>query len=713
MASLRTKKLRKKSNDRELETESASSEAWKRAGQLVVLMFLVAVLSRLSYLGLRAFHHDESLDAWFSLQYLDGTFKGYDPVYHGPLRFYITAAFFWLFGQSDSIARLLPAVSGIAVVLLPWVWRRNLGIIGTPVTIALLLTSPTMLYFSRFGREDSFFLLLTFLTVIAFISFLTKPRSWHPVALLVLLVLSLAVKESVFLTVFIFGSFGIITIGQDFLLAPVGQPQGSVRKPRYKTLNREIRIEGIARRTITVRSRVSHNTNEGLVSEEIIRRWFFIAGIGLMAAAFLWIGTNPGQQENAPTVIKLGIYGATLACAALVCGFIAIRRGAHLPQLPALRAFSTPRLGGWILGIAVAAIVFVALFTQFFQQFDGPGAVTAPYGAIRNGLVSGFEYWLGEQATVRGDSRWQYYLVLLLAYEWVILGLALVGLVSVIRKPNFFGQVIAWWACGSLIVYSWAGERMPWLLVHILLPIVILAGLGGQSVWDRRKRRGATICFGLFLIFGFVYASTTSIYSSYFRGGEPQELFVQAGQATPEVVEWAEQLEILDRISVAHFGRHLEVKIDSDVYWPYGWYLRDFHSSSYAVIENGSFPFGSDVIFVPHWDRMTSNDDDGTYIEIPYEHRWWWVPEFDTGISASNQFGDFISAWADWIWNREPWDSGSDRCPASLSGSVYIRSEIYELGERYFEPPFPRRGEKPEYEKSCQKVSNFLVSNGY
>ena len=212
-----------------MENEASSSEAWKRAGQLVVLMFLVAVLSRLSYLGLRAFHHDESLDAWFSLQYLDGTFKGYDPVYHGPLRFYITAAFFWLFGQSDSIARLLPAVSGIAVVLLPWVWRRNLGIIGTPVTIALLLTSPTMLYFSRFGREDSFFLLLTFLTVIAFISFLTKPRSWHPVALLVLLVLSLAVKESVFLTVFIFGSFGIITIGQDFLLAPVGQPQGSAR----------------------------------------------------------------------------------------------------------------------------------------------------------------------------------------------------------------------------------------------------------------------------------------------------------------------------------------------------------------------------------------------------------------------------------------------------------------------------------------------------
>ena len=299
--------------------------------------------------------------------------------------------------------------------------------------------------------------------------------------------------------------------------------------------------------------------------------------------------------------------------------------------------------------MTVAAIVFTALFTQFFQQFDGPGVATAPYGAIRNGLVSGFEYWLGEQATVRGDSRWQYYLVLLLAYEWIALGLAFVGLISVLRKPNLFGQIIAWWACASLIVYSWAGERMPWLLVHLLLPIVILAGIGAQSIWDGIKSRRASVCFGVLLVLGFGYAIVTSVYSSYLRGGEPQELFVQAGQATPEVVEWADQLETLDRISLAHFGEHLEVKIDSDVYWPYGWYLRDFHSSSYAVIRKENFPSGTDIIFVPHWDRIDLGDEDGAYVEIPYEHRWWWVPEFDTGITNLSQFGDLIITWADWV----------------------------------------------------------------
>ncbi len=712
MASSRIKEPFRRNIDQEPDGADISQGAWKRVRHLVGLLFLLAVLSRLSYLGLRAFHHDESLDAWFSLQYLDGTYKGYDPVYHGPLRFYLTAAFFWLFGQSDSIARLLPAISGIAVVLLPWVWRRSLGIIGTPISVALLLTSPTMLYFSRFGREDSFFLALTFLTVITLISFLHSPRKWHPLALLSLLVLSLAVKESVFLTVFIFGSFGIVLIAQDLLTGTLHPTKGSlIGKPRYKELKREVRIEGVGRRTISVRSRVSENTNGQSIAKEVIRRGFFLLGVGLMIAVFLWVGTNPGEQEGSPTLIKLGLYGAALAFIALVCGFIAARRKSAFSQFPVFRALLIPRFGGWIIAVFLAAIVFVALFTQFFQQFDGPGVTTAPYGAIRNGLVSGFEYWLGEQATVRGDSRWQYYLVLLLAYEWIALGLAFAGLISVLRKPTLFGQIIAWWACASLIVYSWAGERMPWLLVHILLPIVILGGIGAQSIWDGIKSRGATACFSLLLILGFGYATITSIYSSYLRGGEPQELFVQAGQATPEVVEWAQQLETLDRISLAHFGEHLEVKIDSDVYWPYGWYLRDFHSSSYAVIGNGSFPSGADIIFVPHWDRINLGDEDGAYVEIPYEHRWWWVPEFDTGIANPSQFGHLISAWADWVWNREPWDSGSSRCPASLSGSVYIREEIFTLAETYFNSPFPRRGDKPEYKKSCQNVTNFLVSN--
>ena len=68
-----------------------------------------------------------------------------------------------------------------------------------------------------------------------------------------------------------------------------------------------------------------------------------------MIAIFLWIGTNPGEQEGSPTIFKLGIYGAVLAFIALVCGFVAARHKTALSQVPAFRALMVPRLGGWIL----------------------------------------------------------------------------------------------------------------------------------------------------------------------------------------------------------------------------------------------------------------------------------------------------------------------------------------------------------------------------
>ena len=61
-----------------------------RTGPLVVLFLALALVLRLWELGERPFHHDESLDAWWSWRFRNGEYTGYDPVYHGPLRFYIT-----------------------------------------------------------------------------------------------------------------------------------------------------------------------------------------------------------------------------------------------------------------------------------------------------------------------------------------------------------------------------------------------------------------------------------------------------------------------------------------------------------------------------------------------------------------------------------------------------------------------------------------------
>ena len=79
--------------------------------------------------------HYESLDACFSLSFLDVNYAGYNPIYHGPLRFYITAGFFWLFGESDFTARLLAALSGILLLVLIYYYKAGVFMVDLRVLL--------------------------------------------------------------------------------------------------------------------------------------------------------------------------------------------------------------------------------------------------------------------------------------------------------------------------------------------------------------------------------------------------------------------------------------------------------------------------------------------------------------------------------------------------------------------------------------------------
>ncbi len=105
---------------------AASSRRPRRPrGELIAWGVLVALALALRFydLGARPFHHDESQDAYFSWVFqTDGDYK-YDPLLHGPLRFYLTAAMYTLFGASDFTARLAPALMGTSMVALMYPLR--------------------------------------------------------------------------------------------------------------------------------------------------------------------------------------------------------------------------------------------------------------------------------------------------------------------------------------------------------------------------------------------------------------------------------------------------------------------------------------------------------------------------------------------------------------------------------------------------------------
>ena len=112
--------------------------------------------------------------------------------------------------------------------------------------------------------------------------------------------------------------------------------------------------------------------------------------------------------------------------------------------------------------------------------------------------------------------------VLIPAYEWPVVLLAVVGLIAIVRRPTTTGALLVWTSVLSLAIYSWASERMPWLVVHPLLPLILLAGVGAQTLWDRRTRGWARVAMAVaaVLAVGWVYSS---IQLAYFRSADARD----------------------------------------------------------------------------------------------------------------------------------------------------------------------------------------------
>src|SRR5215207_2237400 len=92
-----------------------------------VLLAALSLVLHLWGLDVRSFHSDEAVHAHTAYKLLhEGTYR-YDPVYHGPLLYYLTAASYALFGDSDFTARLPIALSGVSLLLVAACLRRPFG----------------------------------------------------------------------------------------------------------------------------------------------------------------------------------------------------------------------------------------------------------------------------------------------------------------------------------------------------------------------------------------------------------------------------------------------------------------------------------------------------------------------------------------------------------------------------------------------------------
>jgi len=193
-----------------------------RVEHVIFAILILAIILRFAFLDLKLFHHDEAIHAWFSYQLLTTGNYLYDPVYHGPFLYYITASMFAIFGDSDLVGRILPAIAGCALIpLVYWLYRLRYLTGKMAVIAALFLAiAPEIVYFSRFLRNDIFVVFFSLLLVVAFLAWLDKGK-WYYLALAAAAgALGMCSKENMPLVLVTFGVFFVYLLWTRKIILP-------------------------------------------------------------------------------------------------------------------------------------------------------------------------------------------------------------------------------------------------------------------------------------------------------------------------------------------------------------------------------------------------------------------------------------------------------------------------------------------------------------
>jgi len=166
----------------------------------MALVLLVCIATRFYALDARPMDHDESVHAWIAYQLLINHVYAYNPAFHGPFLYYISALLFSLFGDSGVVGRSIPVLFSVLGVLFACFYRRWLGD-SVYVFVFLMLFSPAVLYYSRYMRNDMI-LIGSFITAVyAYFRYSETSKERYAYAATLFLAIMVCSKENAYIYV--------------------------------------------------------------------------------------------------------------------------------------------------------------------------------------------------------------------------------------------------------------------------------------------------------------------------------------------------------------------------------------------------------------------------------------------------------------------------------------------------------------------------------
>lgn len=656
------------------------------AAYAVVVFF--AVLIRFWDLGGNALHHDESIHAQWSWDLTRGQYE-HNPIFHGPLYYHAQAFINLLFGATDYTSRVSAAIFGVVLVLLPLLLRRRLGAVGTLAAVAFIAFSPTIVYYSRFMREDIYMAAFTMLMAVAMWRYMDGGRDRWLIVFALALAGSYATKEATFLTVAIFLLFtntliaaslardtlrdrGVTERGRHALLTVGLFPYAwaiAALWPFLRGLRRSMAWQAMPRAgdVLIILGTLTVPLLTPLLKSPL-------EALGVVSSGQLdWPGVCDAMAEQAGQnqLVLGGIFAMVVAAVA----FIGLQWRAKT----------------WAIAAGAAALLYLTLMTTFWTNLGG--LCSGPWGSL--------DYWLGQQEEYRGNQPWFYYYLLMGAYEFFPLLIAIGGIWWSLVRGNTFSRFLVFWIAGTWLTLSWAGEKMPWLNAHIALPTALLAAWTIQRAWDTWRPRPsfdqrstlplmsiAVVAFGATFMATFLpggapmvvlrvlllaaaaggiiaiarpfgreaiptilvivavgglafFSVRAAVVSSFVHGDTPESMLVYT-QSSPYILDVMDDIEQLSEAT----GRGYELRIavdNADAFtWPWAWYLRDYQNVTYHDFTQ-SVPEGTfDVMLVSNTnvervDDHLAGQEPRFHPPERYPHRWWFDERYKQAMATNAQ----------------------------------------------------------------------------
>ena len=499
-------------------------------------ILLFAVITRFYDLESRVMSHDESLHTYFSWLLYRGQGYQHTPMMHGPLQFHMLALIYFIFGVSDATARIPAVLFSIATVWMLWSWRDYLGKWGTLVAALMLVVSPYMLYYGRYVRNESFTGVAGLLLLYGVLRYLERGEKRYLYFVTAGSLLHFLTKE----TAFIYAAQALLFLGFYFiarvtrrpwenhpsfyrvfiialaaaaLLGSIGVGLGLVNR-QAETLTG---VETAPPANPTGESNPLALPSQGIQPSMI---FFGLAAVALLAAVVIlfrgygW--TNLLRERSFDLMLLLGTFVLPMLSAFLIKIFeksLNLTIPTEVAEVNALDARALAIIGVFLILLYVLSIaigmywnrdwwkygaLFWGLYTIFFTT------VFTNAAGFFTGVIGSLGYWIVQQGVERGSQPEYYYvLVQIPMYEFLpAIGL-IVAIVMGLRKllkrdpaaaesdtlretetapesaPSRFAlffSLMTWWSISSVLAFTIAGERMPWLTYHMAWPMILLSG---------------------------------------------------------------------------------------------------------------------------------------------------------------------------------------------------------------------------------------------